>query len=84
MKSQGRPDLLYRYAPMIVEGGAVKVMVYDRQDRLLEILSVTAASAGESYLVRGKDPARGKVIRTRVLGSSAFDAAHKYCAGLLI
>jgi hypothetical protein len=84
MNYRGAAFLRYRYAPMIVEGGAVKVMVYDRQDRLLAILGVTAASTGEGYLVRGKDPARGKVIQTRVLGISAFDAAQKYCAGVLL
>ncbi len=67
---------------MIVEGGAVKVMVYDSMDHLLGTLEVKAQHSG-GYLVSGEDPGRGKRIRTKVAGISAFDAASKYAAGLL-
>jgi hypothetical protein len=72
----------YRYAPMIVEGGAVKVMIYDRMDALLGILEVRALRGG-GFVISGDDPGRGKRVRTKVEGISAFDAASKYAAGLL-
>jgi hypothetical protein len=73
----------YRYAPMIVEGGSVKVMVYDKCDRLCSMLSVKVRKAG-GYLVSGQDPGRDKQVRTRIGGISAFDAANKYCQGLVL
>jgi hypothetical protein len=82
MRFTARP-IEYRYAPMIVEGGSVKVMVYDKSDRLCSMLSVKVRKAG-GYLVRGDDPGRGKQVKTAVAGISAFDAARKYCAGSLL
>jgi hypothetical protein len=72
----------YRYAPMIIEGGAVKIMVYDQTDALCSVLEIRRTET--SYVVTGMDPHRGKSIRTKVEGISAFDAARKYCEGSLL
>lgn len=73
----------FRYPPMIVEGGTVKVMVYDHQNELRSSLEVRSYRSGV-YLILGVDPGRGKSVSTKVVGISAFDAASKYCAGLLL
>lgn len=74
------PD--FRYSPMIVEGGKVQVMVYDRTDRLVSRLSVEPSAEG--YLICGEDPGRSRAVRTKVESISAFDAARKYCEGTLL
>jgi hypothetical protein len=68
---------------MIVEGGAVMVMVYDHEDNLRSSLSVKPAKAG-GYMISGTDPAGGKTIRVKSEGISAFDAARKFCDGSVL
>ena len=84
MHYRGRSFMTFRFAPMIVEGGRVVILAYRGDDSVAGTLNVSASRTAETYLITGRDPSTAKRIHMKIVAISAFDAAVKFCSGVVI